>query len=251
MEIACSELSSSSAAGADGVPASLLKFCRKELRKPLSLLWRASLDQGSIPPDLLLVLVCPVHKGGSRGSAKNYRPMALTSHLTKVFERVVRKALVKHLEKYGLLPDGQHGFRALRSTLTQLLAYWDTLLDDLELGKGVDVIYTDFSKAFDTVETGVLLHELKKCGVKGKVGCWLSSFLDSNTRKQAVTVDGRVSPLMEILLGVPQGTVHGPVLFLVHIRNTAHSISQDTSATSFADDTRVQRGGSECSEVQQ
>ena len=253
MEIACSELSSSSAAGADGVPASLLKLCRKELRKPLCLLWRASLNQGSIPPDLLLVLVCPVHKGGSRGSPKNYRPVALTSHLTKVFERVVRKALVTHLEKYDLLPDGQHGFRALRSTLTQLLAYWDTLLEDLEMGKGVDVIYTDFSKAFDTVETGVLLHELKQCGVRGKVGCWIASFLDSKTRKQAVTVDGRVSPLMEVLSGVPQGTVLGPVLFLVHIRNIANSISQDTSATSFADDTRVQRGvrsASDCSELQ-
>ena len=71
MEIACSELSSSSAAGADGVPASLLKFCRKELRKPLCLLLRSSLDQGYIPADLLLVLVCPIHKGGSRGSTKN------------------------------------------------------------------------------------------------------------------------------------------------------------------------------------
>ena len=126
MEIACSELSSSSAAGADGVPASLLTFCRKELRKPLCPLWRSSPDHGYIPADLLLVLVFPIHKGGSRGSPKNYRTVALTSHLTKVFEGVMRKALFTHLEKNGLLPDGQHGFRALRSTLTQLLTYWDT-----------------------------------------------------------------------------------------------------------------------------
>ena len=94
LEVACSELSSSSAAGADGVRASLLKICRKELKTPLFILWRASLDHGTIPPDLLLVLVCPVYKGGSRGSAKNYRPVALTSHITKVFERVMRKHLV-------------------------------------------------------------------------------------------------------------------------------------------------------------
>ena len=144
---ACAELKASSAAGADGIPASLLKSCKNELSKPLHILWRASLDAGVIPSDLLLVLICPVHKGGSRGLPKNYRPVALTSHLVKVFERVVRKALVKHLEENGLLPDGQHGFRALRSTLTQLLSYWDLILDELEQGDGVDVIYTDFSKA--------------------------------------------------------------------------------------------------------
>ena len=75
----------------------------------------------------------------------------------------MRKVLVDHLEKNGFLPDGQHGFRKFRSTLTQLLSYWDTLLEDMEKGMGVDVIYTDFSKAFDTVETGVLLHELREC----------------------------------------------------------------------------------------
>ena len=166
---------------------------------------------------------------------------------------MVRKALVTHLEKNGLLPEGQHGFRALRSTLTQLLTYWDTLLEDMEGGKGVDVVYTDFSKAFDTVETGVLLHELKQCGVKGRVGCWLASFLDSKSRKQAVVVDGRVSSLIPVLSGVPQGTVLGPVLFLVHIRNIASGLSQGTSATSFADDTRVQRGvtdAGDCSDLQ-
>ena len=148
---ACAELRESSAAGADCVPASLLKVCRNELSRPLFILWRASLDQGCIPADLLLVLISHVHKGGSRGIPKNYRPVALTSHIVKVFERVVRRSLVEHLEGNGLLPDGQHGFRALRSTLTQLLSFWDTILEELERGGGVDVIYTDFSKAFDKV----------------------------------------------------------------------------------------------------
>ena len=107
---ACSELKAASAAGADGVPSALLKNCRNELKRPLYLLWRSSLDSGIIPADLLLVLVSPVHKGGSRGVAKNYRPVALTSHIVKVFERVVRRALVSHFEQHGLLPNGQHGF---------------------------------------------------------------------------------------------------------------------------------------------
>ena len=242
IEAACAELKTASAAGADGVPAALLKICRKELSRPLYLLWRASLDQGLIPADLLLVLISPVHKGGSRGLPKNYRPVALTSHIVKVFERVVRRSLVKHLEDNDLLPHGQHGFRAFRSTLTQLLSYWDTILGELEQGNGVDVVYTDFSKAFDKVETGVLIHKLKDCGISGRVGCWIAAFLDSSARKQAVAVDGRVSTLSPVVSGVPQGTVLGPVLFLIHIRDIADGLSERTTASSFADDTRIQRG---------
>ena len=102
-------------------------------------------------------------------------------------------------------------------------------------------MYLDFSKAFDKVETGVLLHKLRDAKVLGKVGVWLSAFLDPKSRMQAVRVDGRISPLVHVLSGVPQGTVLGPILFLVHIRGISHSLSQGTSASSFADDTRVVR----------
>ena len=156
-----------------------LKNCRKQLAKPLYYLWRGSLDNGVIPSDLLLVIICPVFKGGSRGIPKNYRPVALTSHIVKVFERVIRKSLIRHLEENSMLPDGQHGFRSLRSTLTQLMNYWDGILENLENGGGVDSIYLDFSKAFDKVETGVLLHKLLSFKIRGKVGCWLASFLDA------------------------------------------------------------------------
>ena len=127
-------------------------------------MWRASLTQGIIPPDLLLVLISPIHKGGSRVDPAKYRPVALTSHLIKVFERVIRKSLVNHLEALDLLPDNQHGFRQLRSTLTQLLSHWDSILDSLEHEESVDVIYTDFSKAFDKCETNVLLQGVQSYG---------------------------------------------------------------------------------------
>ena len=200
------------------------------------------MDQGVIPPDLLLVLISPVHKGGSRGSPANYRPVALTSHIIKMFERVVRRCLVKHLEENDLLPAGQHGFRSRRSCLTQLLSYWDNILDQMEQGKGVDAVYTDFAKAFDKCETGVLLHRLKECGVRGKMGHWLAAFLDPTIRKQSVGVDGRLSPLAAVISGVPQGTVLGPCLFLIHLMGISHNLSAETSVSSFADDTRLLRG---------
>ena len=112
IEYACKELKPSSFRGKDGFPALLLNTASIELCPPLFFLWRSSLDQGVIPPYLLLVLISPVHKGGSRGLPGNYRPVALTSHIVKMFERVVRRQLVKHLEDNNLIPDGQHGFRA-------------------------------------------------------------------------------------------------------------------------------------------
>ena len=127
IEKACAELKNNAAPGPDEVPASLLKNCSKQLSKPLYLMWRSSLDCGIIPPELLLVMICPIHKGGSRSVPKNYRPVALTSHLIKVFERVLRKVLVSHIERLGILPEGQHGSRAMRSTITQLLSYWDSI----------------------------------------------------------------------------------------------------------------------------
>ena len=199
------------------------------------------MDSGSIPVETLLVTICPIHKGGSRSLPKQYRPVALTSHLIKVFERVVRLALVAHIEQHNLLPDGQHGSRAMRSTLTQLMAHWDSILDGLIAGTGVDCIYLDFSKAFDKVETGVLLHKLKESKVLGKLGVWLGKFLDSSARKQAVAVEGRLSGLSAVISRVPQGTVLGPILFLLHISCIAREVSAETKITSYVDDTRANR----------
>ena len=103
------------------------------------------------------------------------------------------------------------------------------------------------------MEPGVLLHKMKKCGIQGKIGSWIASFLDSSTRQQAVVVDGRVSCLNPVMSGVPQGTVLGPILFLIHISDIAASLSEGTVASSFADDTRVQRGihsAQDCSTLQ-
>ena len=158
-----------------------------------------------------------------------------------MFERVVRRVLVRHIDKLGLLPDGQHGSSAMRSTLTQLLSHWDSILEGLEKGDGVDSVYLDFSKAFDKVETGVLLHKLRSSKVLGKVGCWLAAFLDSAHRQQAVVVDGRISTTSPVISGVPQGTVLGPVLFLIHIADIARGVSPSTTNSSYVDDTGFSR----------
>ena len=111
----------------------------------------------------------------------------------------------------------------------------------MEKNSGSDSVYLDFSKAYDKFETGVLLHKLKEAGVTGKIGIWISSFLDSNHRKQAEAVDGVFSQLSPVISGVPQGTVLAPVLFLLMIADIARGVSPGTGVSSFVDDTRVKR----------
>ena len=107
--------------------------------------------------------VIPVYKGGCRGTPKNYRPVALTSHLIKVFEKVIRKKVVEYMESYQLFNPSQHGFRSSRSCLSQLISHYDRILELLENGDNVDVIYLDFAKAFNKVDFGTCYIEEIEC----------------------------------------------------------------------------------------
>ena len=118
-----------SAAGNDGIPVKFYKDYAEEIAEPLLLLWRQSLDSGKQPDEPTLAIITPLHKGGPKCFAKNYRPVALTNHATKIFERVLRKSINKHLEENGLMNPTQHGFRSGRSTMTQLLNYYESIMD--------------------------------------------------------------------------------------------------------------------------
>ena len=236
---AISELSITSAAGPDRYPAILLKNCKSSMAKPLYLIWRKSLDSGKIPQLLKKANIVPIHKGNSRGIAANYRPVALTSHLIKIFEKVIRSKMIDYMEKYNLFNPGQHGFRLGRSCLSQLIAHFDNISRMLENGENVDVVYLDFAKAFDKVDFLVTLQKLKSLGITGKLGCWIQAFLTGRT--QSVMVNGHKSLPKQVRSGVPQGSVLGPLLFLVLIgdidKDVAHSF-----VSSFADDTRASKG---------
>lgn len=211
-------------------------MCKEELAVPLNILWRKSLDTGIIPDDLKTANVIPIYKGGNRDIPKNYRPIALTSHLIKIFEKVLRRYVVKYLDKYNLLNSEQHGFRSGRSCLSQLLAHYDRILNELEKCDGVDVVYLDFAKAFDKVDFGITLQKISALGINGKIGQWIRSFLSN--RSQSVIVNGVRSSNAEVKSGVPQGSVLGPVLFLIMMGDIDQEV-RDSFLSSFADDTRV------------
>ena len=178
----------------------------------------------------------PIHKGGNFKQAKNYRPVALTSHLSKIFEKVVRNAIVDFIEKHSLMNPNQHGFRKGHSCLSQLLQHQDTITHLLEQNMNVDVVYLDFSKAFDKLDIRITLQKLYNMGVVGKVFHWIEAFLTN--RKQCVVVRDAKSEPVTVMSGVPQGSVIGPLLFLVLLHDIDHEASFSRIA-SFADDTRI------------
>ena len=155
---AIDDLKPTAAAGFDGFPAQLLKKCRDALSIPLFILWRNCLDKQEVPSALKHAMITPIYKGKSKLDAENYRPVALTSHIIKIFERVVQKNLVHHFEEANAFNDSQHGFRRGRSCLSQLLAHHNEVLENLENSCNADVIYLDFAKAFDKVDFNVLLQ---------------------------------------------------------------------------------------------
>ena len=160
--MAIKTLKTHSAPGPDEFPAILLKNCVNELAKPLTLLYRNMLDTGIVPQDLKTAHITPIHKKGSKSQAKNYRPVALTSHIIKIFEKVFAKQLAEYLENNNKMNPTQHGFRPGRSCLSQLLSHYDSIITSLEKGYMKDVTYLGYSKAFDTVDHGILLHRVKK-----------------------------------------------------------------------------------------
>ena len=228
-------MSNYAAPGPDGFPAMLLKMCKLELSYPLELIFKESLKTGDIPEIFKSAFVFPLHKGGMRSEPANYRPVSLTSHLVKTFERVLKKHLVRYLEFNEKINNNQHGFRNGRSCLTQLLQQYDRILSILEEGKNADAIYLDFSKAFDKVDKGILLRKLKRAGISGNLGRWIQSFLTG--RSQQVIVNSTKSSPSLVTSGVPQGSVLGPLLFLILINDIDQGISANVSL--FADDTRI------------
>ena len=230
------KLPKSAAAGPDEIPATLLKNCIDSMKAPLSKIWRKSLEEGCIPDILKTGYITPIYKGGDRKNPQNYRPISLTSHITKIFEKIVREKITKYMNENNKFNNNQHGFRNGRSCISQLLNHYNKILENLEKGHEIDVIYLDFAKAFDKVHHGLLLQKLQNIGITGKLKHWIKEFLCS--RKQYVTVEGAVSNPSEVLSGVPQGTVLGPILFLIYISDIDEEIS-DSDISCFADDTRV------------
>ena len=229
------DINPSKATGPDSIPGKLLKEAASELAPALTLIFQTSINQGRIPNDWKSAKIAPVYKKGDRSQPSNYRPISLTSICCKLIEHIIHSSVITHLENHSILTDFQHGFRKRRSTETQLILTVQDLVSNLNAGEQTDVILLDFSKAFDKVPHNRLLLKLQHYGVRGNILAWIRDFLSDRT--QEVVLDGTTSTRCSVTSGVPQGTVLGPLLFLVYINDMPSCVQ--SPARLFADDCLV------------
>ena len=223
--------------GPDKITARLLQQVVWEISPALTILFRKSLAEGTVPGDWKTANITPIYKKGRKSDPGNYRPVSLTSICGKLMEGHLKREIENHLKKNKLIINSQHGFMSGKSCTTNLLHFLEVLTKAVDNGDSVDVVYLDFSKAFDKVPHKKLLHKMRAHGITDKVYTWIENWLKG--RKQRVVVEGECSDWEEVKSGVPQGSLLGPVLFKIHINDIDRIVELITLLLKFADDTKL------------
>lgn len=243
------KLKISACAGIDGINSKFLKSTATYSSLILSEIFSQSLQCCTLPNDWKVGKVVPLHKSGTAHSPLNYRPISLTSVPCKLLEHIIYSHLVAFLESNSFFTNCQHGFRKFFSCETQLVSFTNDLMVAIDAGLIVDCIFLDFAKAFDSVSHDLLLLKLSKLNIDPNILGWIKCFLSN--RSQYVSVNGHDSSTTPVTSGVPQGSVLGPLLFLVYINDLPSQIV--SSIKLFADDCvlyRVITSAQECAILQ-
>ena len=224
-------------------PICALKYVSGIVSEPLALLINQSLADGIFPQSLKVARVVPIFKGGCGNDANNYRPVSVLPLFSKIYERVVFNQLSAFLDKYNIINEAQYGFRAGKSTIEAILNHLQFVYDELDSGNLVISLFLDFRKAFDSINHEILLKKLHHYGIRGLAHKWFSSYLSN--RQQFVSINGVCSGQCEVSYGVPQGSILGPILFLLFI-NDFPKCNPFFKYTLFADDTTLSCSFNSC-----
>ena len=231
-----SKLSKSKATGLDSISARLLCECADLIACSLCSIFNRSIVTGIFPDDWKCSKVIPLFKQGKRDDLNNYRPISIIPVVAKVFERIVYDQVFTYLTDNNLLSSHQSGFRHLHSTVTALLEATDNWAVNIDKGEINAVVFLDLKKAFDTVDHVILLSKLYEYGIGGISNDWFNSYLSE--RNQKCLVNGYLSDNCSLSCGIPQGTILGPLLFLLYINDLPNCISH-CQPRMYADDTHL------------
>ena len=225
--------------GPDQIHPRVLHEVAEGITLPLSIIFRTSLDTKELPSEWKHANVSAIFKKGAKTSPQNYRPVSLTCIVCKILESIIRDEIIKHMKKNNLFSPKQFGFLEGRSTVLQLLHVLDIWTEILDQGGTLDVIYCDFMKAFDKVPHRRLLHKIYNYGITCNMIGWIEAFL--NDRTQCVTINSSVSERAPVTSGIPQGSVLGPLLFVIYINDLPEVVDKNSHVFLFADDTKLFR----------
>lgn len=244
------KLKNNSAAGVDGVTSMMLKNTASYVSPILCKLFNLSLTTGSVPCAWKISRVIPIHKSGDRNLVSNYRPISLQPIVCKILERIIHKHILHHLQDNNILTNRQFGFLPKSSTSDALITALHDWYSYLENRNSVAVALFDLTKAFDKVPHGPLLLKLHSAGLNGPLLSWCRSYLSNRT--QSVSVHGVSSNPAPVISGVPQGSVLGPLFFLIYVNDLCSSnFSQSSSLVLYADDTTLYKPISSDEDVDQ
>ena len=230
-------LNSAKSCGPDECHPYFLKEYADKIYLPLTDIFRKTLASGEVPEDWRKANITCIFKKGNKQDPGNYRPVSLTSVICKLLESNIREAIMDHLSSHKLLSDSQFGFRRNRSTVLQLLTVMEDWTEALDNNLQVDTVYLDFRKAFDSVPHKRLVKKLEKYGITGNLLKWLKHFLYE--RKQRVVINGKSSKWSDVLSGIPQGSILGPLLFIIYINDLPGVVGSVCKL--FADDCKLYR----------
>jgi len=231
------KLNPSKASGPDSIPTKVLKECAHAISDSLTSLFNISLATATLPTSWKHANIIPIHKKGDKHAATNYRPISLLPVISKVLERCLYNKIIDFL--IPKITNLQHGFLRNRSTATQLMTIFTNINTILDSGTQSDTVYFDLSKAFDSVPHRLLIHKLKSFGLHGTLLAWIENYLTH--RWQRVSINGTNSDWLKVTSGVPQGSILGPLLFILYINDLPTVLSPNTLCAIFADDTKISR----------
>ncbi len=229
-------MKSKKSSGHDSISSQLLKIIKANVTKPIATIINKSICSGSVPDSLKLAKVVPIYKSKDSELCTNYRPISLLPCLSKILEKVIHKRLYHFLNTQDIFYPSQYGFRPKHSTINAVTEFVYNVMKSRDNKDYIGSVFLDLSKAFDTINHITLLYKLQHYGVRGLALEWFRSYLTG--RKQYVSFKGKNSSKMDITCGVPQGSVLGPLLFIIYTNDLPNSLLYSKSIL-FADDTTL------------